>query len=86
VLRLLLWLVPEHAPEPMEVAAAAQPQPESSGSAIQGHGGHNEVTTSMTEDWRCSLVLAYIRDIATVGDAVQLVGHARHHQIPVLVW
>jgi hypothetical protein len=24
VLRLLLWLVPEHAPEPMEVAAAAQ--------------------------------------------------------------
>jgi hypothetical protein len=69
VLRLLLWLVPEHAPQPMTVAAAAQPQSVSSGSAMQGRGKHNKASTSMSEDWRCSLVLAYIRDVATVGDS-----------------
>jgi hypothetical protein len=68
VLRLLLWLVPEHAPEPSKAPAAARPQSDSSGSAIQGRGKHNKASTSTSEDWRCSLSLAYIKDIATVGD------------------
>jgi hypothetical protein len=72
VLRLLLWLVPEHAPEPMEVAAAAQAHPALTGSGMQGHEKHRKASAPMTEDWRCSLVLAYIRDIAEVGDQVQL--------------
>jgi hypothetical protein len=67
VLRLLLWLVPEHAPEPSKTSAAARPQSDSS--AMQGHQKHSTAWTPISEDWRCTLVLAYIRDIATVGDS-----------------
>jgi hypothetical protein len=72
VLRLLLWLVPEHAPEPSQASAAAQPQSDSPGSSTQRHGKHNRASASMSEDWRSSLVLGYIRDVATVGDSMQL--------------
>jgi hypothetical protein len=75
VLRLLLWLVPEHAPEPSKAPAAAQAQSNLSGSATQGHGKHNKASACLSEDWRSSLVLAYIRDIVTVGDHVQLLQH-----------
>jgi hypothetical protein len=80
VLRLLLWLVPEHAPAPSNTPAAAQTESVHTDSANQGHVEHSTASTPISEDWRCSLVLAYIRDIATVSGRKQLVCHACQHQ------
>jgi hypothetical protein len=48
MLRLLLWLVPEHAPQPSSASAAAQVLSVHTSSAVQGHEKHNKAPTSMT--------------------------------------
>jgi hypothetical protein len=87
VLRLLLWLVPEHVPssETLE-ALARQPAMQQAASTrtqqVSGPQQRNAPAVPHPEDWRSALATAYLAAVATVS--VRWL-HARQvHEVPVM--
>jgi hypothetical protein len=65
VLRLLLWLIPEHIPMPVPTQAASQPE----SAALQQRAGSGRQDKSERAEaaWKEELEVAFVQDVATVS-------------------
>jgi hypothetical protein len=63
LLRLLLWLLPEHVPLPLTDAAMSQSQPSET-----GQSRHSTAAPTAVGQWRQEVASSYVQAVVTVGD------------------
>jgi hypothetical protein len=75
VLRVLLWLVPEHVPlhtSLLEDPAAAARLSSQRSTKAEKRGGQAKAGTVAPADWKASFPTSFVQDVATVGGQGQV--------------